>query len=82
MSKDCPAGIVTSPPGPTLAGAGAGAGAGARGGAAGAGAGAGAATGVAPPERPVKVNATTSLALKVCISPFTSKRRMAAVPPR
>src|SRR5690242_1687204 len=80
IRMDCPAGMVTSPPGPTLAAAGAGAGAGAGGGAS--GAGAGAAIGVAPPPRPVKVKATMSLVLKVCISPFTSKRRMAAVPPR
>lgn len=78
MSKDCPAGMVTSPPG--AAGAGAGVGAGAS--AAGAGGGAGASIGAEPPPRPVKVNATTSLVLKVCTSPFTSKRRTAAVPPR
>src|SRR5215472_8975830 len=73
ISKDCPAGMVTSPPGATLAAAGAGVAA---------GAGAGAAIEVAAPPRPVKVKATTSLVLKACTSPFTSKRTTAAVPPK
>ena len=38
--------------------------------------------GAEPEARPVKVNATMSVVLKVSTSPFTSKRRMAAVPPR
>lgn len=74
---DCPAGMVTSPPGATAACAGAWSGTAG----AGAGGGAGAAIGASLP-RPVKVKATTSLVLKVCTSPLTSKRRMAAVPPR
>src|SRR2546427_1028261 len=72
-SRDCPAGMVTSPPEAEPAKLFAGAGA---------AAGAGATTGAERPALPVKVSATASVVLKVWTSPLISKRSTACVPPR
>src|SRR5947209_1279684 len=72
-SRDCPAGMVTSPPEAEPAKLFAGAGA---------AAGAGATTGAERPALPVNVSATASVVLKVWTSPLISKRKTACVPPR
>src|SRR5258708_16351513 len=66
-SRDCPAGMVTSPPEAEFAML---------------FAGIAAAAGAERPAAPVNVSATASVVLKVWTSPLISKRKTACVPPR